>query len=159
MFSPDAGRDVSLRAHYVVVNGGRIIMGNATDPIDNSTRATISLHGDKYMATVKKNGVWTKIHNFKRMDHDGNLTMNGRATTTISPLGANAKAGSYKLTLAVPAPDWGRRRAPGPWVRRRRPVARRSRRLRPRRVTAAGRWGTARRRFRVLRRSKVAASR
>ena len=33
IFQPDAGRDVTLHAHYVTVDGGRIIMGNSTDRI------------------------------------------------------------------------------------------------------------------------------
>jgi len=116
IFQPDAKTDVALRAHYVTVDGGRVIMGNETDPIDNETTATLWLHGDKYLSTIKKDGEWTQLYNFKRLDLNGNFSMFGAPVTTHRKLGANAFAGATAVNLSAPAADWRSTtaRAPGP---------------------------------------------
>jgi len=50
--------------------------------------------------------VWQKVYNFKRVDVRGNLSMYGRSTTTWTTLGATARAGDRKITLAEPCADW-----------------------------------------------------
>ena len=52
IFKFDAGTDVTLHAHYVTIDGGQIVMGNASHPIDNATTATLALHGDKCLFGV-----------------------------------------------------------------------------------------------------------
>ena len=105
IFEYDAGRDVTLHAHYITVDGGRIVMGNASHPINNET-ATVALHGDKYLSTKKINGEWSKVYNFKRLDLNGNLTMYGRPTVaTWRKLGAHAFIGQKHLNLSDSI-DW-----------------------------------------------------
>ena len=106
IFEYDAGRDVTLHAHYITVDGGRIVMGNASHPINNETTATVALHGDKYLSTKKINGEWSKVYNFKRLDLNGNLTMYGRPTVaTWRKLGAHAFIGQKHLNLSDSI-DW-----------------------------------------------------
>ena len=106
LFEHDAGIDITLHAHYISVEGGSVIMGNASHPIDNRTTATIALHGDKYLTTKKKNNEWQRVYNFKRIDLNGNLTMHGRPTVaTWRKVGLNAFVGQDYIHLNE-AVDW-----------------------------------------------------
>lgn len=106
MFDPNANVDMTLHAHYIAIDGGRIIMGNESDPISNSTSVTISLHGDRYLSTVRRNGAWERVYNFKRIDVNGNFSIYGQRVTTWRKLGAHAFSGNHTIRLADPAIDW-----------------------------------------------------
>lgn len=81
-------------------------MGNESDPIGNSTSATISLHGDRYLSTIRRNRVWERLYNFKRIDVNGNFSIYGQRVTTWRHLGAHAFIGNQSIRVAEPAPDW-----------------------------------------------------
>lgn len=106
IFDSNANIDMTLHAHYISIDGGTIIMGNQSDPIGNATTATIALHGDRYLATVKRNGAWEKVYNFKRIDVNGNFSIYGQPLTTWRKLGAHAFKGNSTVRLAEPAADW-----------------------------------------------------
>ena len=102
-FMPDAGETVELRAHYVRVLGGSLIMGNITHPIQPDTIALLTLHSDRYVKAMNSavNGN-TKIYNEKALDVNGNFSAVGTPVTAWRRLAAHAFAGETEIVLESP---------------------------------------------------------
>ena len=102
-FMPDAGETIELRAHYVRVLGGSLIMGNITHPIQPDTIALLTLHSDRYVKVMNSavNGN-TKIYNEKALDVNGNFSAVGTPVTAWRRLAAHAFAGATEIVLESP---------------------------------------------------------
>ena len=99
-FMPDAGETVELRAHYVRVLGGSLVMGNITHPIQPDTIALLTLHSDRYVKAMNSavNGN-TKIYNEKALDVNGNFS----AVGTQPAFSTAARKGMQPIAVTITA--------------------------------------------------------
>ena len=96
IFQTDAFKTVELRAHYIRVRGGSIIMGNESHPILPNTLAILTLHGDRYR---KMHADGTSIINEKRISINGHLTTHGSEVMAWSRLARHALAGEREIVV------------------------------------------------------------
>ena len=104
MFMPDAGMAVELRAHFVRVLGGELIMGNVTRPIEPDTIAILTLHSDRYVKVMSADPRGnTKIYNEKALAINGNFSAYGTPVTAWRRLAAHARTGEREIVLESPS--------------------------------------------------------
>ena len=105
IFQTNGGPDIELRAHYIDVRGGRLIMGNASHPILPGTIATLTLHGDRYKkvhdATLPACDK-CRVENDKLLALNGNFSVHGTPVIAWARLARHAFAGDRVIELDAP---------------------------------------------------------